>query len=95
MLSLHTRHLKDQVIAHSGPGGANIRIFTALKGELVCSTRLHSPKDGRLEEPAWLGTAISFGSEHNTFYVLSNGNTVTKINDKCEKLWTWKSPDER
>jgi hypothetical protein len=87
--------MKDLVVSQSGPGGANVRLYTALKGELICETRLHAPDTGRLEEPAWLGTAITFGPEPDVFYILSNGNTVTKINSNCEKLWSWTSPDAR
>lgn len=95
ILSFRTQPLKDIVVSHSGPGGSQIRVFTALSGEPICETRLHAPETGRLEEPPWLGTAIAFGSEPDAFFVLSNGNTVSKLNHKCEKVWTWSSPDER
>lgn len=92
---LSIRAHKDLVATQSGPGGSSVRLFTAMKGELICETRLHAPETGRLEEPAWLGSAIAFGPEAEVFYTLSNGNTVTRLTDACDDTWAWKSPDDR
>ncbi|KZT37697.1 DUF1620-domain-containing protein [Sistotremastrum suecicum HHB10207 ss-3] len=94
LLSFQVHPKKDLVAALSGPGGSNVRLLTALRGELIYQRTLHPPELGKLEEPAWLGSEATFDPESSTLYVLTNGYTITKIDAKGDIVWTWTSPTQ-
>ncbi|GBE86822.1 hypothetical protein SCP_1000640 [Sparassis crispa] len=84
---------QDVVAAVSGSGGATLRLFDALTGDLRVEKRLHRPDAGRLFEPETLGTAIAF--EKDDVFVLSNGHILRRVDSKTGELkWCWASPDE-
>jgi len=84
------------VTSLSGPGGANLRTFDALTGDLLLEKQLHSPQVGLLSEPHHLGTYIAFGNETKgspELFVLTNGHTVQHIVGGKIK-WSWTSEDQ-
>ncbi|KAF4611826.1 hypothetical protein D9613_004025 [Agrocybe pediades] len=79
----------------SGPGGAILRNFNALTGELLLEKRLHKPEIGALSEPLHLGKDVVFAPHSNQMYVLSNGCTISCIDGSTgEVIWSWTSPDQ-
>ncbi|KAF8963227.1 hypothetical protein BDZ97DRAFT_1038548 [Flammula alnicola] len=87
---------QDNVVATlSAPGGATLRTFDALTGQLLLEKRLHAPEVGALSEPLHFGKHIIFSPNPTDLYVLSNGCTVRNINGSTgEVKWTWTSPDQ-
>ncbi|KII83787.1 hypothetical protein PLICRDRAFT_147866 [Plicaturopsis crispa FD-325 SS-3] len=87
----------DVVAALSGPGGATLRTFDSLTGDLLLEQRLHSIESGLLMEPADLGTAVAFATEgSSTFiFVLTNGHTLRKVDAVTGELkWSWSASDD-
>ncbi|KAL1943370.1 hypothetical protein VTO73DRAFT_4445 [Trametes versicolor] len=87
----------DVVAALSGVGGANLRLFDAIEGDLLLETQLHSPEAGRLFEPETLGTAISFGSgeQAGDVFVLTDGHILRSIDRRTGDVkWGWSAPDQ-
>ncbi|EPQ55571.1 DUF1620-domain-containing protein [Gloeophyllum trabeum ATCC 11539] len=86
------------VAALSGPGGATLRIFDALTGQLLLENRLHAPSSGHLSEPIDLGTALSLQPTENTrphIFVLTNGHSVRLIDGSTGDMkWGWTSADQ-
>lgn len=85
------------VAALSGVGGANLRLFDAIEGDLLLETRLHNPETGRLFEPETLGTAISFGSgeQAGDVFVLTDGHVLRSIDRRTGDVkWGWSAPDQ-
>ncbi|KDR78137.1 hypothetical protein GALMADRAFT_94668 [Galerina marginata CBS 339.88] len=79
----------------SGPGGATLRNFDVLTGELLLERRLHKPELGALATPIYLGKNVIFSPDSKNLYVLTNGCTVTSIDaDTGETKWKWTSPDQ-
>jgi ER membrane protein complex subunit 1 len=78
----------------SGPGGAVLRVFDAQTGVLVTEKRLHSNEDGALVQPRHLGKYIAFDSTSKDVYTLTNGHTVTRVNDKGEAVWSYSAVDK-
>jgi hypothetical protein len=82
----------------SGPGGSTLRTYDLETGHLILEKQLHSPVDGRLHEPQNLGisllrsTDISLNS--TTYFALTNGDSVTRLDETGDILWAWKSPDQ-
>lgn len=95
ILSFSTHLAQNRLAAQSGPGGSTVRVYTSTLGQLICDVQLHPPREGRLSEPAWIGSAQAFELATKNLYVLTNGNTVTKLGPDCNVLWTWKNPAER
>jgi hypothetical protein len=89
-------NLSLAVATLSGPGGATLRSFDVVSGELLLEKHLHSPQSGILAEPNHLGTYIAFGNETNgnpDLFVLTNGHTVNHVVAGNVK-WTWTSEDQ-
>ncbi|KAJ3478666.1 hypothetical protein NLI96_g9601 [Meripilus lineatus] len=84
------------VASLSGPGGSTFRLFGSHDGQLHLEKQLHSPKSGRLLEPATLGVSIAFDSQsESSIYVLNNGGEVRKVDAVSgEVTWSWSSPDQ-
>lgn len=79
----------------SGAGGANLRTFDALSGQLLVEKRLHSLEKGAPSEPLDFGKYITFSPDSADLYVLSNGYTVTSVDGITgESKWTWSPPDQ-
>lgn len=86
--------LPTAIATLSGPGGSTLRTFESLSGTLILEKRLHAPELGHLSEPHYLGKHVAFSPELDGIYVLSNGRTVTHVdNTTGEFRWTWTSPD--
>lgn len=88
------------VTALSGPGGATLRSFDALTGDLILEKRLHHPHAGILSEPSDLRVDMAFKdvshSAYPDLFVLTNGNTLHHLAGRNgEVKWTWLSPDQR
>ncbi|KAI0743061.1 hypothetical protein C8Q80DRAFT_1192304 [Daedaleopsis nitida] len=87
----------DVVAALSGPGGAHLRLFDSHHGHLLLEKRLHDPEAGRLQEPASLGVALTFGTEEKDkdIYVLTNGHILRRIDPHTGDVrWGWTAPDQ-
>ncbi|TBU24929.1 hypothetical protein BD311DRAFT_780673 [Dichomitus squalens] len=87
----------DIVVALSGPGGANFRVFDSNSGHLLLERRLHDLAAGRLQEPESLGTSVGFGAEEKEkdIYVLTNGHTLRRLDRHTgEVRWGWTAPDQ-
>ncbi|KAH9886661.1 DUF1620-domain-containing protein [Cubamyces lactineus] len=108
--SLEWRHLFDDddrilayrknnevVAALSGLGGAYLRLFDTLSGDLLLESRLHSPEVGRLFEPEALGAAVAFGAgeQAKDVYVLTDGHVLRCIDRHTGDVkWGWSAPDQ-
>ncbi|KAI0820139.1 DUF1620-domain-containing protein [Trametes gibbosa] len=87
----------DVVAVLSGVGGAYLRLFDAIEGDLLLETRLHTPDVGRLLEPDNTGTAISFGCEEQAgqVFVLTDGHILRSVDRLSgEVKWGWSAPDQ-
>ncbi|CAE6440307.1 unnamed protein product, partial [Rhizoctonia solani] len=83
---------RDALVSISGPGGSHIRLFEAFTGSLLWERQLHSPPLGRLLEPANLGVDVTFWHELSDIdaYVLTNGNSVSRLEGKSgNTVWNW------
>ncbi|KAF5347996.1 hypothetical protein D9757_014689 [Collybiopsis confluens] len=93
--------LRSVVTSLSGIGGATLRSFDALTGELLLEKRLHESESGLLVQPNYLGTFIAFGNTTRDIYTLTNGRTVTYVSSDVDYsnggdiVWTWVSEDHR
>ncbi|KIK60873.1 hypothetical protein GYMLUDRAFT_96989 [Collybiopsis luxurians FD-317 M1] len=91
--------LRSVVASLSGAGGATLRSFNVLNGELLLEKRLHDPETGLLIQPNYLGTFVAFGNTTRDLYTLTNGRTVTYISSDVnysnggDIVWTWTSED--
>ncbi|KAJ4471498.1 hypothetical protein J3R30DRAFT_1087191 [Lentinula aciculospora] len=83
----------SDVASLSGPGGATLRTFDVLNGEMLLERRLHESETGLLLQPNNLGTFIAFGKHPKEIYTLTNGRTVNSINSG-KISWTWSSEDQ-
>ncbi|KAF9473948.1 DUF1620-domain-containing protein [Pholiota conissans] len=85
----------DNVVATlSAPGGATLRTFDTITGDLLLEKRMHAPETGALSEPAHFGKDVVFALNSTDLYVLTNGCTVTKLNGTTgEVMWSWSSED--
>ncbi|CUA76989.1 hypothetical protein RSOLAG22IIIB_06436 [Rhizoctonia solani] len=80
----------------SGPGGSHVRLFESFTGNLLWERQLHPPSLGRLLEPTSLGVDVTFWHELSDIdaYVLSNGNTVSRLEGRSGKsVWSWNTDD--
>ncbi|KAF9528732.1 hypothetical protein CPB83DRAFT_813238 [Crepidotus variabilis] len=86
----------ESVIATlSGPGGATLRTFRALNGQLLLEKRLHLPASGALSEPFHFGKDVIFSPNSDQLYVLTNGCSISAINSITGELtWHWEAPDQ-
>jgi hypothetical protein len=90
-------HLRlSVVVSLSGPGGATLRSFDALTGQLLVERRLRTPE---LANPSDLGTDLAFVHDssdiHSDVFVLTNGHTVLRLDGLSGKTkWSWTSPDQ-
>ncbi|KAI0633153.1 DUF1620-domain-containing protein [Trametes polyzona] len=94
---LSYRKHNDVVASLSGPGGAYLRLFDTIEGDLLVETRLHSPGAGRLFEPETLGTALAFGTEEQAgdIFVLTDGHVLRHIDRRTGDVkWGWSAPDQ-
>ena len=90
------------VASLSGPGGATLRSFDVLTGQLLVEKRLHPIDSGRVSNPSDLGTEIAFvnddslkGDVYPDMFVLTNGHTIRRISGQGDMEWIWTSPDQR
>jgi hypothetical protein len=94
----HESNMVLGVSSLSGPGGSTLRIYDLKTGHLILEKQLHSQVDGRLHEPQNLGISIlrSTDSSLNStaYFALTNGDSVTRLDEAGETLWTWNSPDQ-
>ncbi|KAJ3711601.1 DUF1620-domain-containing protein [Lentinula raphanica] len=81
------------VASLSGPGGANLRSFNVLNGEMLLEKSLHRPNTGFLIQPNSLGTYIAFGKQTREIYTLTNGRTVNLVNGS-DISWTWTAEEQ-
>ncbi|KAG8683374.1 hypothetical protein FRC11_013646, partial [Ceratobasidium sp. 423] len=87
---------RDALVSISGPGGSHVRLFESFTGNLLWERQLHPQSLGRLLEPANLGVDVVFWHDLNDIdpYVLTNGNTVSRLEGRSGKtLWTWNTDD--
>ncbi|CAE6434911.1 unnamed protein product [Rhizoctonia solani] len=89
---------RDALASISGPGGSHVRLFESFTGNLLWERQLHPPSLGRLLEPANLGVDVTFWHELSDIdaYVLTNGNTVSRLEGRSGKtVWSWNTDDIR
>ncbi|KIY63627.1 DUF1620-domain-containing protein [Cylindrobasidium torrendii FP15055 ss-10] len=84
-----TKH-GDVAVSLSGPGGATLRVFDVLNGDLFIEKRLHRPDAG---QPVKV-TAPIIITEDFEFITLTNGHTVTYVTRDAESKWTWTAEDQ-
>ncbi|KAF9259043.1 DUF1620-domain-containing protein [Marasmius fiardii PR-910] len=82
----------------SGPGGANLRVFNVLNGDLLFENQFHLPDSGLLTNPPNLGSYVAFGNDTMEIgtpdlFVLTNGRTITRFVGRNPQ-WTWNSEDQ-
>lgn len=79
------------VAAVSGVGGATLRTFDVVTGDLLSELRLHSADTGRLLEPDTTGLSLAFDSATDSqLYVLSNGKSVRRVDADTGLIrWSW------
>lgn len=91
-------HHDDSVSSLSGPGGSTLRTYDLQTGHLILEKQLHSQVDGRLHEPQNLGISLLRSTDSSlnstTYFALTNGDSVTRLDESGETLWTWNSPDQ-
>jgi hypothetical protein len=82
----------------SGPGGSTLRTYDLKTGHLILEKQLHSPVDGRLHEPQNLGISLLLSTDSSlnstAYFALTNGDSVTRLDEAGKTLWTWSSPDQ-
>lgn len=79
----------------SGDGGATLRTFNAISGEMVIEKKLHPFEIRALADPVNVGKDVVFSRSSADMYVLTNGHTVSVINGETGELkWRWTSPDQ-
>ncbi|KAG1750542.1 uncharacterized protein EDB91DRAFT_1108061 [Suillus paluster] len=92
-----SRH-DNSVSSLSGPGGSTLRTYDLETGHLILEKQLHSPVDGRLHEPQNLGISLLRSTDPSlnstAYFALTNGDSVTRLDETGEILWTWNSPDQ-
>ncbi|KAG0701659.1 hypothetical protein DFH29DRAFT_925728 [Suillus ampliporus] len=91
-------HHDNGVSSLSGPGGSTLRTYDLESGHLILEKQLHSPVDGRLHEPQNLGISLLHSTDPSlnstAYFALTNGDSVTRLDETGETLWTWNSPDQ-
>ncbi|KAF5329635.1 hypothetical protein D9619_009267 [Psilocybe cf. subviscida] len=71
------------IVSLSGPGGAVLRAFHPLSGDLLVESPIHDPAEAILAEPAWFGKDVAFSVDSNPSS--SEGeNTAEKSEEKTE-----------
>lgn len=86
----------------SGPGGATLRTFDALTGDLIVERRLHKAELGRLFQPADLGSQLAFPTKtdsadvsNSDVYVLSDGHVLRSVDSLTGEIkWQWSAEDQ-
>ncbi|CAE6483430.1 unnamed protein product [Rhizoctonia solani] len=87
---------RDALVSISGPGGSHVRLFESFTGNLLWERQLHPSSLGKLLEPANLGIDVAFWDDLSDIdaYVLTNGNTVSRLEGRSGKtLWSWNTED--
>ncbi|KAH7325157.1 hypothetical protein B0J17DRAFT_682400 [Rhizoctonia solani] len=87
---------RDALVSISGPGGSHVRLFESFTGNLLWERQLHASSLGKLLEPANLGVDVAFWDDINDIdaYVLTNGNTVSRLEGRSGKtVWSWNTDD--
>ncbi|KAL4255601.1 ER membrane protein complex subunit 1 [Pleurotus pulmonarius] len=84
---------KNVVASLSGPGGATLRTFDILNGDLLLEQRIHEPSHGQLYEPSYLGTSVAYTADGSDLVVLSNGGLVQRLDNLGAVKWSWSSSD--
>lgn len=80
--------------ALSGVGGAQLRLFDSIDGDLILEKQLHNSRAGQLFSPQQLGVSISF-LEGGDILALTNGHTLYRVHGTTgDIIWAWTSPDE-
>ncbi|KAG2143699.1 hypothetical protein DEU56DRAFT_884358 [Suillus clintonianus] len=91
-------HHDDSVSSLSGPGGSTLRTYDLETGHLILEKQLHSPVNGRLHEPQNFGISllrsIDPSLNSTSYFALTNGDSVTRLDETGDSLWTWNSPDQ-
>jgi outer membrane protein assembly factor BamB len=91
-------HHDNSVSSLSGPGGSTLRTYDLETGHLIFEKQLHNPVDGRLHEPQNLGISLLRSTDTSlnstAYFALTNGDSVTRLDEVGDILWTWKSPDQ-
>ncbi|KAG1790453.1 uncharacterized protein HD556DRAFT_1392090 [Suillus plorans] len=91
-------HSDNSVSSLSGPGGSILRTYDLKTGHLTLEKQLHKPVDGRLHEPQNLGISLLRSTDPSlnstVYFALTNGDSVTRLDETGETLWSWNSPDQ-
>lgn len=91
-------HHDDSVSSLSGPGGSTLRTYDLETGHLILEKQLHSPGDARVHEPQNLGISLLRSTNHSlnstAYFALTNGDSVTHLDETGDIVWTWNSPDQ-
>jgi hypothetical protein len=91
----------------SGPSASTLRLFSIFSGELILERRLHTPNEGLLHEPPYLGSDVAFttftrrsseeGKEEakaeQGLVALTQGHTARMFDTKGREVWRWGSVD--
>lgn len=83
-------------MSFSGPGGAVLRRFDCLTGQLVLERRLQTPREGHLLDSGDFGdgTAIAFMEESQDIVALTSGHAVQRVEETGRVRWVWESPEK-
>ncbi|KAF9241301.1 hypothetical protein BU15DRAFT_87236 [Melanogaster broomeanus] len=88
----------DSISSLSGPGGSTLRTYDISTGHLLFEKRLHSPVDGKRNEPLNLGIASAHFGGHDgdpAMVLLTNADTARRIDTRTgEVVWEWRAPDQ-
>ncbi|KAG2355552.1 hypothetical protein BDR07DRAFT_1613621 [Suillus spraguei] len=91
-------HDNNSVSSLSGPGGSTLRTYDLETGHLILEKQLHSPGDARVHEPQNLGISLLRFTNHSlnstAYFALTNGDSVTHLDETGDIMWTWNSPDQ-
>ncbi|KAG8893750.1 hypothetical protein FRB99_001723, partial [Tulasnella sp. 403] len=93
ILAFQARH--DGLIALSGAGGVNARLFEVTSGNIIWETRLLRPEESPLDATTAFGTSFAFASDSSPdVFVLVNGYRISRLHGLTGAAkWIWTSPD--
>ena len=90
------KQFREVVLAISGNGGANVRLYHAFTGYLIWESKQHNIRDGLLPEPGFPATDAAFLTDKAKsdvppdVVVLSNARTVRRLDGAYGKeVWKW------
>ena len=92
---LYTHIFLVVIATLSEAGGATLRTFNAISGEIVLEKKLNPSETRALNDPIHVGKDVIFSRSSADIYVLTNGHIVSVLDGETGELkLRWASPDQ-